>query len=296
MQGSGEMQLVIRELSKTYANGVRALDKVSLTIDPGLYGLLGPNGAGKTTLMNTLATLQRPDSGSIMLGEIDALQDSTAIRRCLGYLPQEFGVYAGMSAIELLDYIAQLKGITDVRQRRRHVQELLEMVNLTKAATRSVDSYSGGMRQRFGIAQALIGSPALVIVDEPTAGLDPAERTRFHQILSNIAEGTIVLLSTHIVEDIANLCSRVAVMNDGRVAIEGTPRELAASLEGQLWTIPLKRGQMDELRRRYTVISERFQDGTLWATVKMDRRPEQGFVPKEPDLEDAYFSAVPAGS
>jgi ABC-2 type transport system ATP-binding protein len=285
------MQLVIRNLSKTYANGVPALQDVSLTIPPGLYGLLGPNGAGKTTLMNTLATLQRPDSGSVWLGSVDALRDVTAIRRQLGYLPQDFGVYPHMNAIELLDYLCQLKGIDDAEARRRHVHQLLETVNLTDAAKRAVDTFSGGMRQRFGIAQALIASPKLVIVDEPTAGLDPAERIRFHQVLSNISEGTIVLLSTHIVEDVANLCQRVAVMSEGRIVREGTPPDLSDKLRGRLWTIPTARAGRD-LRTRYRVLSERFQQGALWATVESEECPGCGFLPREPNLEDAYFSAI----
>lgn len=287
------MDLQICNLTKTYSNGVKALDDVNLTIEPGLFGLLGPNGAGKTSLMNTLATLQAPDSGSIHLGEMDAVCEKERVRRHLGYLPQEFGVYPGMNAIQLLDYLCQLKGVVDSRARHRHIEDLLQMVNLADAAHRAVETYSGGMRQRFGIAQALIGSPRLVIVDEPTAGLDPAERVRFHEVLSEISRGTIVLLSTHIVEDVANICSRVAVLNRGRVAMEGTPEALARRMDGRLWMKPATTHGKAE--SGYKVLSRRFHQAALWITVESDEAPDADFIPKSPDLEDAYFSAIARG-
>jgi ABC-type multidrug transport system ATPase subunit len=290
---AGSMQLLVDGLSKTYANGVRALDGVGFSATPGIYGLLGPNGAGKTTLMNTIATLQDPDSGTIRLGEIDVRRDKTALRRMLGYLPQEFGVYPHLSAHELLDYFAQLKGISDSAERRAHIAELLAMVNLIEDAGRAVDTFSGGMRQRFGIAQALIGRPRLIIVDEPTAGLDPAERARFHRILSDIAEGTVVILSTHIVEDVANLCSRLAVMNRGRVVAEGTPADLIDRLRRQLWAKPVTKSEAAELRQRHSIFSERLLPAGVQIVIRAASAPGSGFEPKEPDLEDVYFDAVP---
>lgn len=283
------MTLEIRNLSKTYGNGVRALDDVSLTLAPGMFGLLGPNGAGKSTLMNTLATLQEPDAGVIRLGEIDALKEPQRVRADLGYLPQEFGSYPNTSAEAMLDHLALLKGIVDKGERRDHVGRLLDLVNLTEAKKRSVDTYSGGMRQRYGIAQALLGDPSLVIVDEPTAGLDPAERNRFHKVLAEIGENTIVLLSTHIVEDVANLCERMAILANGRIVAQGTPRELTDALRGTLWQKSVARGEP------YTgsVVSSRLLAGRLLVVVRADAPPDVGFLPKEPDLEDVYFAHVP---
>lgn len=287
------MQLEIRNLSKTYPNGVKALSGVSLDIPQGMFGLLGPNGAGKTTLMNTLATLQEPDGGTIKLGTVDALKDKQEIRRRLGYLPQEFGVYAGVSAEKMLDYLAQLKGISDKRTRHHHVGELLQLVNLSAERKQSVDTFSGGMRQRFGIAQALIGNPDFIIVDEPTAGLDPAERNRFHRILSEIGENTVVILSTHIVEDVTNLCSRVAIMNRGEVLREGTPQDLIAELGGQVWQKSVTKQEAFEMQKQFDVIATRLSGGKIVLTVKADARPAAGFAAKQPDLEDVYFTHVP---
>jgi len=287
------MELRVEDLTKTYANGVRALDGVGFTAAPGMYGLLGPNGAGKTTLMNTLATLQEPDRGVIRFGDIDARRDKTALRRVLGYLPQEFGFYRHFSAWQMMDYLAQLKGLANPKGRRACIADLLATVNLTEAAGRAIETFSGGMRQRFGIAQALIGDPKLIIVDEPTAGLDPAERARFHRILSDIAEGTIVILSTHIVEDVANLCSRVAVMNNGKLVAEGAPAQLIARLRGSLWVRTVTKAEARALRDRQTVFAERLSMGGVQVTIKSAATPGDRFEPKEPDLEDVYFDAVP---
>ncbi|HWA28256.1 MAG TPA: ABC transporter ATP-binding protein [Lacunisphaera sp.] len=286
------MNLTIRDLTKTYPGGVRALDGVSLDIPPGLFGLLGPNGAGKTTLMNTLATLQTADGGEVRLGDIDLLQQPDRVRAVLGYLPQEFGVYPGMSGEELLDYLARLKGLGDPARRRAHVGELLEIVNLTGAKKRAVATYSGGMRQRFGIAQALLGSPRLVIVDEPTAGLDPAERHRFHAILSEISAQVIVLLSTHIVEDVANLCRTIAIMHRGKVVAQGTPESLCAGLRGRLWQRSATSAEIAALNHGQRVISAHLHAGAFRLVVE-SASPPAGFTTKDPDLEDVYFHHVP---
>jgi ABC-type multidrug transport system ATPase subunit len=226
-----------------------------------MFGLLGPNGAGKTTLMNTLATLQEPDGGTIRLGEIDVLKDKLAVRQRLGYLPQEFGVYPGVSAEAMLDYLAELKGLADSKARKRHVAELLELVNLNAEKKRTVETFSGGMRQRFGVAQALIGNPEFIIVDEPTAGLDPMERNRFHNLLNEIGEKTIVILSTHIVEDISNLCERMAIMNHGKIIAEGTPGELIENLRGQLWQKRASKDELPGLEQRFNLIAARMSAG-----------------------------------
>lgn len=287
------MELSVTNLSKTYSNNVRALQDVQLTIGPGMFGLLGPNGAGKSTLMRTLATLQEPDSGSIRLGDLDVSRDTDRFRRVLGYLPQDFGVYPNTSAERLLDYFAQLKGIADRRARHEHVAALLEMVNLADARHRDVDTYSGGMRQRFGIAQALIGNPILIIVDEPTAGLDPAERNRFHGVLNSIGENTIVLLSTHIVGDVTNLCKRMAIINGGRILVQGAPRDLMELLRGKLWERSIGRDELAAFRERFKVVATRLSEGSLRIVIESDSSPGVGFFVKEPDLEDAYFSLIP---
>jgi ABC-2 type transport system ATP-binding protein len=286
------MTLSIRDLTKTYPGGVRALGGVSLDIPTGLYGLLGPNGAGKTTLMNTLATLQAADGGEVRLGDIDLRRQPEQVRAVLGYLPQEFGVYPGMSGVELLDYLARLKGLGDRRERRRHVGHLLDMVNLADASQRPVATYSGGMRQRFGIAQALLGAPRLVIVDEPTAGLDPAERHRFHAILGEIGAHVIVLLSTHIVEDVANLCHRIAIMNLGRVVAEGTPEQLCDGLRGRLWQRAVTKADVAAASQGCRIISAHVHARQFRLVVESGSAPA-GFAPKEPDLEDVYFFHVP---
>jgi ABC-type multidrug transport system ATPase subunit len=295
------MHLSIRELSKTYPNSVKALDQVTLEIGPGMFGLLGPNGAGKTTLMNTLATLQSADAGRVYFGDMDVLKEPHKLRPHLGYLPQEFGVYPRTSAQVMLGYFAQLKGLSEAHSRRSHVLHLLELVNLTDERARDVDTFSGGMRQRFGIAQALIGSPKLVIVDEPTAGLDPAERNRFHNILSEIGENTVVLLSTHIVEDVANLCSQMAILHGGRIVAQGKPEELKAALRGQVWETATDKSHAHALRTAWRSdgtpsvrhLSSRLTGGRMLVTVAAATSPGPEFRPKAPDLEDVYFSFVP---
>ncbi|MDB4949346.1 MAG: putative transporter, ATP-binding protein [Gemmatimonadetes bacterium] len=286
--------LQITGLSKTYPHGVRALDGVSLSIGAGLFGLLGPNGAGKSTLMRTLATLQEPDSGSITLDGMDVLRDPTGLRRRLGYLPQEFGVYPGVPAEVLLDHLALLKGLTNAAQRRAQVSDLLHRTNLHAHRRKAVSSFSGGMRQRFGIAQALLGDPRLVIVDEPTAGLDPEERNRFHDLLSEVGETVVVILSTHIVEDVRQLCPRMAVLSHGRVLCEGEPARLLDALRGRLWQRTAERGEVDSLRAAHAVLSTQRQAGRTLVRVLADARPDAGFAPAEADLEDVYFSALSA--
>jgi ABC-2 type transport system ATP-binding protein len=284
--------LSISGLEKTYANGVRALQGVSLEIRPGLFGLLGPNGAGKSTLMRTIAALQEPDAGSIHLDGIDVLARPDELRRRLGYLPQDFGVYPGISALALLEHIAVLKGITDKRERAEQVAAVLQLANLYEKRKNAVSTYSGGMKQRFGIAQALLGAPRLIIVDEPTAGLDPEERNRFHNLLSEIGEGAVVVLSTHIVEDVSDLCPTMAILAAGRVVLEGSPAQLIEQLDGRLWRKTVPKSAVDEYRRKLAVISTRLFAGRTQLHVIADERPEAGFEPVPPDLEDVYFSAL----
>ena len=294
------MHLEIRNLSKTYPNGVHALRDVSLTIPPGMYGLLGPNGAGKSTLMRILATLQAPDSGSVRLvdpsrvgpGEVDVLRERHEVRRTLGYLPQDFGVYPGVSAEALLDHFAILEGITDRRTRKATVDALLQRTNLWDARRRKLGGYSGGMRQRFGVAVALLGEPKLMIVDEPTAGLDPAERVRFLNLLSELGESSIVLLSTHIVEDVSELCTRMAIIDQGRILLEAVPLEAVRSLEGRIWRRVLDRRDVAAVEREYPVISTRLLAGRTVVHVYGEARPGPDFEPVEPGLEDVYFSTM----
>ncbi|MFO1507757.1 MAG: ABC transporter ATP-binding protein [Lysobacterales bacterium] len=284
--------LSIRNLSKTYSNGVRALHAVSLDIPNGMFGLLGPNGAGKSTLMRTIATLQDPDTGSITLGDIDVLADKQATRRVLGYLPQEFGVYPKVSAEAMLDHFAVLKGVTRRGERRDLVDALLKQVNLWDARKRKLGGFSGGMRQRFGIAQALIGDPRLVIVDEPTAGLDPEERQRFLNLLAEIGERVVVILSTHIVEDVTELCPRMAIIAEGRVRLTGEPRETIRALEGKVWRRAIDKAALPGYRERMTVLSTRLAGGATLIHVLADTKPEEGFVGVPPDLEDVYFGQL----
>jgi len=281
--------LTLRHLNKTYANGVHATNDISLDIPTGLFGLLGPNGAGKSTLMRTIATLQEPDSGSIHLDGVDVLADPQALRRKLGYLPQDFGVYPKVSALELLDHFAILKGLTQRGERKEAVEALLHQTNLWDARKRAVASYSGGMRQRFGIAQALLGAPRLVIVDEPTAGLDPDERNRFLNLLARISEQVIVILSTHIVEDVTDLCTRMAVIGKGRVLVEGEPKAAIATLRGRIWRGAVSDAQLPELHQRFTVLSSRLVGGKPQVNIYADRQPDTGFTQVEPGLEDVYF-------
>ena len=284
--------LTISGLSKTYPNGVRALSGVSLTIPTGMFGLLGPNGAGKSTLMRTLATLQEADAGSVRMDDIDVLRDKAAVRRTLGYLPQDFGVYPKVSAEELLDHLARLKGLGDRRQRRDVVDTLLRQTNLHDMRRKALGGYSGGMRQRFGIAQALLGNPRLVIVDEPTAGLDPEERVRFHNLLAEIGENVIVILSTHIVSDVSDLCGRMAIIDKGRVLLTGSPLELTRTLEGRVWQKAVDRAELEATKAAYPVISTRLLAGRTLVNVVSDRAPESAFAPVEPTLEDVYFAAI----
>src|SRR5438067_4394990 len=288
--------LTIHEVSKTYPNGVRALCGVDLTIGRGLFGLLGPNGAGKSTLMRTLATLQTPDAGTITFDGRSVLDDPQAHRRTLGYLPQDFGVYPGVSALELLDHLALLKRLTDRRTRRAQVDALLAQTNLWEQRKRAVSGFSGGMRQRFGIAQALLGDPRLVIVDEPTAGLDPEERNRFHNLLSEIGEQVVVILSTHIVEDVRQLCPRMAILAGGAVVREGVPDALVDELRGRVWGKTVAKGDVASHRARLRVLSAQLHAGRTRLRVLADAVPDPDFEPAAPELEDVYFAALGAAS
>jgi ABC-type multidrug transport system ATPase subunit len=281
--------LSIKHLNKTYANGVHATNDISLEIPTGLFGLLGPNGAGKSSLMRTIATLQDPDSGSIHFDGVDVLADKQGLRRQLGYLPQDFGVYPKVSALELLNHFAILKGITDRGERKEMVEGLLQQTNLWEARKRGVGSYSGGMRQRFGIAQALLGAPRLVIVDEPTAGLDPDERNRFLNLLARIGEQVVVILSTHIVEDVTDLCPRMAMIAKGRVLIEGAPQAAIDRLKSQVWRRSVSDADLPVYQRDFTVLSTRLVGGKPQINVYARSQPDDGFVMVEPDLEDVYF-------
>jgi len=284
--------LQIRELSKTYANGVQALKGVSLDIPNGMFGLLGPNGAGKSTLMRTIATLQDPDSGSIKLGELDVLADKPAARRTLGYLPQEFGVYPKVSAEAMLDHFAVLKGVVARGERRTLVEALLRQVNLWDVRKRKLGTFSGGMRQRFGIAQALIGNPSLMIVDEPTAGLDPEERNRFLNLLAEIGEKVVVILSTHIVEDVTDLCPRMAMIAQGQVLLSGEPVEAIHTLDGRVWRRSVANAAIENYKQQFTVLSTRLAGGKTIVHVLSDVKPEEGFEMIAPDLEDVYFGQL----
>ncbi len=284
--------LIVSNLSKTYPNGVRALDEISLEIRRGMYGLLGPNGAGKSTLMRTLATLQEPDRGSVQFGEMDVLKDHQSVRSILGYLPQEFGVYPKVSAWAMLDHIAVLKGIGPTRVRRERVDAMLERVNLYSQRKKAVASFSGGMKQRFGIAQALIGNPQLLIVDEPTAGLDPTERNRFYNLLSEVGENVIVILSTHIVQDVKELCSQMAIIHLGRVLYAGSPAEAEESLVGKVWRKSIDKHDLDRYRSEFKIISTKLVAGKPLIHVLSEEPLADGFVPVEPGLEDVFFSKV----
>jgi ABC-type multidrug transport system ATPase subunit len=286
------VELKIERLSKTYPNGVHALRDVSLTIPPGMFGLLGPNGAGKSTLMRILATLQEADAGRATLGQIDVLRDKEAVRRTLGYLPQEFGVYPRATAEELLDHFAVLKGVTDGRERRDVVRSLLEQTNLWEARSRRLGTFSGGMRQRFGIAVALIGNPRLIIVDEPTAGLDPAERARFLNLLSELGENAVVILSTHIVEDVSDLCQRMAIIRDGQILLEAEPQAAVHALRGQVWRREVPRDELKAFEAAHPVISTTLVGGRTVVHVHGDTPPDDSFQPVEPDLKDVYFTVM----
>ena len=286
------MELTIRNLSKTYGNGVRALHDVDLEIPTGMFGLLGPNGAGKSTLMRTIATLQEPDTGTVRLGELDVLQQKHQVRTLLGYLPQDFGVYGNVDAETLLDHIAILKGLADRKQRREVVDGLLQRTNLYGVRNKNLGGYSGGMKQRFGIAQALLGDPKLIIVDEPTAGLDPGERNRFLNLLSEIGEDVVVILSTHIVEDVSELCTKMAIIAGGRVVQVDHPRNAVEALRGKTWKKTIAKTELEHHQAEHFVISTRLSGGKTLIHVFADARPDVSFEPVEPDLEDVYFTTL----
>jgi ABC-2 type transport system ATP-binding protein len=284
--------LTIRDLSKTYANGVQALKEVSLDIPKGMFGLLGPNGAGKSTLMRTIATLQDPDTGTISFSGLDVLKEKEATRRLLGYLPQDFGIYPKVSALDLLEHFAVLKGLTRRKERRNVVDGLLKQVNLWDARSRKLGTFSGGMRQRFGIAQSLLGNPRLMIVDEPTAGLDPEERNRFLNLLAEIGEQVVVILSTHIVEDVTDLCSRMAIISNGQVLLSGDPQEAIGALKDRIWRKPVSKAALPEYQRNFQVLSSRLVSGQPVIHVYSETRPEDGFEQVDPGLEDVYFQQL----
>jgi len=284
--------LAIRNLSKTYANGVVALDRVTLNVPPGMFGLLGPNGAGKSTLMRILATLQECDSGSVFLDDIDVLDEQDAVRRLLGYLPQDFGVYPKVTAYDMLDHFARLKGLSHKTRRREIVDALLQQTNLFEVRNQRLGTFSGGMRQRFGIAQALLGDPQLIIVDEPTAGLDPQERVRFHNLLSDIGEDKTVILSTHIVSDVADLCANMAILHQGHVLLCGEPGRLIEGIEGRIWARVIPKQDLPAFQKRHTVISSRLLSGRTLIHVYAERDPGDGFEPIHPTLDDVYFATI----
>ena len=289
---TGAMELQIRNVSKTYANGVQALKDVTLTIPVGMYGLLGPNGAGKSTLMRILATLQEPDDGTVRLGDIDVINEKDEVRKTLGYLPQEFGVYPKVNALDLLDHFALLKGIGQRSVRKEIVESLLQQVNLWDVRKQKLGGYSGGMRQRFGVAVALLGNPKLLIVDEPTAGLDPAERVRFLNLLSELGENSAVLLSTHIVDDVSELCTRMAIINQGEILLEAEPLRAVDDLRGRIWRRIMSKHELADVERAHAVISTKLLAGRTVARVYSDAPPGADFEAAEPDLEDVYFSAM----
>ena len=294
MDGSGGrgMDLRIDGLSKTYGSGRRALAGVSLAISRGMFGLLGPNGAGKSTLMRIVATLQQPDAGTVQLGDVDVLRQPDAVRKTLGYLPQEFGLYPNVAAESLLSHFAVLKGITDRAERDRIVEALLEQTNLADARRQKLGGFSGGMRQRFGIAVALLGKPKLIIVDEPTAGLDPAERVRFLNLLAELGEAAVVILSTHIVDDVSDLCSRMAIIDRGEIRLEAEPAAAIAAMQSRIWQRSIERSELAEFQRTHTVVSTKLSGGKTVVRVVADAAPSSDFEPARATLEDVYFAAL----
>lgn len=287
--------LSIRGLTHAYPNGVKALNQINLDIPKGMFGLLGPNGAGKSSLMRTIATLQQPSQGEISFDGIDVLRNPDALRRVLGYLPQDFGVYPRGSAYQQLDHLAILKGMTDRSDRRHAVDSLLQQTNLYEHRNKRLASFSGGMRQRFGVAQALLGQPKLIIVDEPTAGLDPEERNRFNNLLAAIGEDIVVILSTHIVEDVADLCPRMAIMQKGQLVVEGTPNDLKSAMKGRIWSRPIAADELREYQANHHVISSQLSAGKMVVRVESETAPTPKFQPSTATLEDVYFSAVQSG-
>ncbi len=284
--------LKIKNLTKTYPNGVKALNGISLEITNGMFGLLGANGAGKSSLMRTIATLQEPTSGSVSFNDVDIIEKPNNLRKDLGYLPQEFGVYPKISAEKLLDHLAVLKGILNKKERKKQVTALLQQVNLYQHRKKSVFTFSGGMRQRFGIAQALLSNPQIIIVDEPTAGLDPEESNRFLNLLSEIGENVIVILSTHIVEDVKNLCPKMAIMSNGEIISQGNPKELVASIEGKIWSRIIPKADIAIYKNTFQVISTKLVAGETQIRVLSDHKPESGFEMIAPNLEDFYFATL----
>ncbi len=284
--------LTIKNLNKTYPNGTQALKNVTLTLDKGMFGLLGPNGAGKSTLMRTIATLQLADSGSIEFDGIDVFDQPEELRKVLGYLPQDFGVYPKVSAEMMLNHIAKVKGITNSKERKGYVADLLNKVNLYQFRSRNLGDYSGGMRQRFGIAQALIGNPKLIIVDEPTAGLDPLERNRFHNLLSELGEDAVVILSTHIVDDVTNLCQKMAVFNEGKILVQGNPQELSNTLNGKVFRKHIEKSELEAFEKEHTVLSNYLRGGEFYVNVYNESYPGEGFEDVNNDLEDFYLYAI----
>lgn len=287
------MKLTIKDLTKTYKNGVKAIDNLNLEIGTGMFGLLGPNGAGKSSLMRTIATLQSPDSGSIQFGDINVLEDKMALRKVLGYLPQSFGVYPKMSAEKLLDYFATLKGVSSKSDREALVKEVLEITNLYDVRKKDVAGYSGGMKQRFGIAQLLLNNPKLIIVDEPTAGLDPAERHRFLNVLREVGTNCTVIFSTHIVDDVKELCNEMAILNGGRILQHTTPMEATEEIKGQIWTKIIERDDLEAIEAEFNVLSSNYnQDNTLNIRVHAMEKPADDFKLANPQLDDVYFIAL----
>jgi ABC-2 type transport system ATP-binding protein len=284
--------LAVEGVTQIYRGGVTALNNVSIEIKPGLFGLLGPNGAGKSTLMRSIATLQVPSKGSIRFGDIDAIKEPDRLRQLLGYLPQDFGVYPRVSAYAMLDHMAVLKGIADAKERRQTVETLLRQTNLWAVRKKAVAGFSGGMRQRYGIAQALIGKPQLLIVDEPTAGLDPEERNRFLNLLADVSQNVVVILSTHIVDDVAQLCSDMAIISKGKIVRQGVPAALTAELKGKIWRSFITKGELDAAKSRHKVILSRLVGGRTLIHVHSDSNPGAGFEAVTPDLEDVYFVAL----
>ena len=286
------MKLTVENISKTYPNGVEALKNVSIEINNGIFGLLGPNGAGKSTLMRTIAALQEADDGSVMFGDIDVAKNKQALREMLGYLPQEFGVYPKVSAIDLLDHMAIMKGIADAQIRKEQVESLLYQVNLWESKEQKLGTFSGGMKQRFGIAQALLGDPKLIIVDEPTAGLDPMQRNRFHNLLSEIGENVIVILSTHIVDDVSDLCNDMAIILNGELKLSGKPLELIKKIEGKVWQGLIEKDVAETLEDDERLISKRLYMGKVKVRLLSDGEPMKGFKLNEPEIEDLYFATI----
>ena len=284
--------LTIKNLTKTYKNDVRALNNISFEIENGMFGLLGPNGAGKSSLMKTIVGLQDPDNGSIVFNNEDIIKNPTFIKKQLGYLPQDFGVYQNVSAYDLLNHLATLKGITDKTIRREQILALLEKTNLLEHQNKAVSTFSGGMRQRFGVAQALLGNPKIIIVDEPTAGLDPEERNRFNNLLSEIGENIIIILSTHLVEDVRNLCTKMAIINKGELLLIGNPEDFVKGIEGKIWKKQIDKNELYEYQNLYKIISTQLQAGKLSIRIFTDKNPLNGFMQTQADLEDVYFTTL----